>query len=357
MTVGNGDDEVSVVCVGGTPYEMGQAMGALLKDDATAVMKTFLAMARIEDPDMFSDETLDAAFKAIEPYTDERFIEELKGIAEGVGLPYDLVRRTHMIPVVAPYACSGLAAWGKATRDEHLYQVRNLDYEIRGGLQDHPAVVIYVPNEGVPHVNVTFAGCAGVNTGMNVQGIALTEMGDSPSREYPYDLDGVHFTTLFREILYDAKSLDDAVQMIKDAKRTKKYHYIIGDGQHGAGVKMLAHAPDLVIWKDNDPTDEVAPNVLEGVVYNAEGRDPIGFAHLKKYYGRYTADSMVMWSKSVGSLGGNLLNVVYDATALELWVAYAHKLECAYRRPYVHIKVSDHVDPTAPPEGAVVFGK
>ena len=355
--VGNGDDEVAVVVVGGTPREMGYALGSLLKKDVVAVMETFLGMARADDPDMFSDKTLDTAFAAIEPYTDKRFIEEMEGLAEGAGVPYEMVRRVHMIPVVAPYACSGVAAWGKATSDGHLYQVRNLDYEIRGGLQDHPAVVVYVPAEGVAHVNVTFAGYLGVNTGMNVQGIALTEMGDSPSREYPYNLDGEHFTTLFRRILYDAKSLDEAVQTIKDAKRTKKYHYIVGDGQHGAAVKMLAHAPDLVIWKDNDPTDEVAPNVLENVVYNAEGRDPIGFAHLKKYHGKYNADSMIMWSKSVGSLGGNLLDVVYDATALELWVAYAHGLECAYRRPYIHVKVNDFLDPSRPPEGAVPFKK
>jgi len=29
---------------------------------------------------------------------------------------------------------------------------------------------------------------------------------------------------------------------------------------------------EVAIWKDNDPTDEIAPNVLSSCVYNDEGR-------------------------------------------------------------------------------------
>ena len=46
---------------------------------------------------------------------------------------------------------------------------------------------------------------------MNAEGIALTSIGDSPSDEAPYPLDGTHFFSLFRSILYDAHNLDQAV--------------------------------------------------------------------------------------------------------------------------------------------------
>jgi hypothetical protein len=56
---------------------------------------------------------------------------------------------------------------------------------------------------------------------------------------------------------------------------------------------------------------------------------------------------MIQLSKAIATLGGNLLNAVYDSTALECWVAYANgngpEAECAYRRPYVHIKLADYV--------------
>lgn len=353
-TIGTGKDTIPVVVVTGTPYEMGRSEGQLLKAEATALLKRFLGIARLSEPKKYSDTALDAAWKDMTPYLDARFVAELHGLADGAGLPFDLVRRVHMIPVVSEYACSGVAMWGKATRDGTFYQFRNLDYITEGGLQDYPAVVIYLPDKGTPHVNVTFAGYAGANTGMNANGIVLTEMGDSPSREYPYDLHGIHFTILFRKVLYDAGNLAEAVRIIRDAKRIKKYHFIIGDGRSKRAVKMLAHAPNLVVWSDNDPKDEVAPNILENVVYNCEGRDPIAWAHLKKYYGRYDADAMIQLSKSVGSLGGNLLDAVYDGTHLELWVAYAEKQECAYRRPYVHLRLKDYLDFSKKPPGAVV---
>jgi len=354
-SVGVEPDAIPLVVVTGTPYEMGLALGTLMKKEVNELLGTFLGGAQLLGGKRYDTETLDAAWNAVSPYIHKRFVEELEGLADGAGLPFEQVRRAHMIPVVSDYACSGVAVWGQATNDGHLYQIRNLDYTMLGRLQDYPLVVLYVPEEGIAHVNVTFAGVIGVNTGMNAEGIALTEIGDTPGRDYPFDLDGAHFMTLFRDILYDAHDLDEAVKMITEAKRIKKYHYVVGDGKNNKAVKMKAHAPGLDIWSDNDPDDELAPRILEDIVYHAEGRDPIAFAHLSRYRGRYMADGMIQLSKSIGSIGGNLMNVVYDATALELWVAYADKLECAYLRPYVHIKLEDYLEASGPPEGAVTF--
>ena len=144
-------------------------------------------------------------------------------------------------------------------------------------------MVIYVPKEGIAHINPSFIGSIGCHTGMNAEGITLTEIGDSPGRDKPYDLHGLHFMMMFRDILYSAKSLDQAVQMIKDTKRIKKYHFVVGDGKIPAAVKMKAWAPNLLIWKDNDPKDEMAPHVFPNVVYHAEGRTPTARAHISQY--------------------------------------------------------------------------
>jgi len=278
----------------------------------------------------------------MEPFMSTRFKEELRGLAEGSGLPLAVLQRAHMIPVVSEYSCSGVAIWGAATRNGHLYQIRNLDYSVDAHLQDFPCVVIYVPKEGIPHLNPSFAGSIGCHTGMDAEGITLTEIGDSPGRDKPYDLHGLHFMMMFRDILYSAKSLDEAVQMIKDTKRIKKYHFVVGDGKLPGAVKMRAWAPNLLVWKDNDPKDEVAPNVFPNAVYHAEGRTPTCRAHLSQYIrGGYDADAVIQLSKAIGSLGGNLMDAVYDATAREAWLSYAEKNECAYRRPYVHDNLND----------------
>ena len=38
-----------------------------------------------------------------------------------------------------------------------------------------------------------------------------------------------------------------------------------------------------------------------------------------------------------------LINVVYDATSLEMWIAFAEGLEVASQQPYVHLKLKDYL--------------
>jgi hypothetical protein len=341
-SLGTAPGHFPVVVVAGTPYEMGHSLGILMKPEIRAFAPRFLAGAQQARGDALSSVRLDEAWRTMEPFMSARFKEELRGLAEGSGLSLELIQRAHMVPVISEYSCSGVAVWGTATRTGHLYQIRNLDYSTDAHLQDYPCVVIYIPSDGIPHLNPSFAGSIGCHTGMNAEGIALTEIGDSPGSDKPYDLHGLHFIFMFRDILSTARTLDQAVQMIKDTKRIKKYHFIVGDGKLPAAVKMKAWAPDLAIWKDNDPADEMAPQVFPNVVCHAESRTPTALGHLSEYaHGRYDADAVIQLSAALGSLGGNLMNAVYDATTREAWLSYAKKNECAYRRPYVRVNLRD----------------
>ena len=121
----------------------------------------------------------------------------------------------------------------------------------------------------------------------------------------------------------------------------KRYHYVFGDGrgEHRA-VKIRAHMPEppdrrMLIWKDNDPTDEFAPRVLEQVVYNDEGRG--AFPLVEREYGTLNADKMIQIANHLAIRGENVMNVVYDATAMRLWVSYAKGRQEAYLRPYTLI--------------------
>lgn len=352
LTVGTGPDSFPLAVVTGTPREMGQSLGRLMQPEIQAFAPRFLEMAQKEEGDKLSNQNLDQAWKTMEPYMGKAYIEEMEGLAEGAGIPLEVAKRVHMIPAISEYSCSGVAIWGKATRDGHLYQIRNLDYTTTAHLQDFRCVVIYIPKEGIAHLNPSFAGGIGCHTGMNMEGITLTEIGDSPSSDIPYDMNGLHFMIMFRQILYSAKTLEEAEQMIQKTKRIKKYHFVVGDGKIPAAVKMKAWAPDLVIWKDNDPTDEAAPNIYPNIVHHAESRTPTACGHFSQFgKGGYNADAVIQLSKAIGTVGGNLMNVVYDGTAREAWISYALGEECAYRRAYNRVKLSDFVPykPSAAP--------
>ncbi len=356
-TVGSGHDEVPVLVVGGTPYEMGHAVGRSMKDDVRQCLSGWLALARKEAPPMFTDAALDAAWKAVSPYTSEEFKQELRGVADGSGVSYDLLRRAHMVPVVSSFSCSGVAVWGPATRNGHVLHFRNLDFTVDAGLQDHPLIVVYLPDRGVPHVNVTIAGYVGSHTGMNAEGVVLGEKGESPDKEAPYDVNGIHFSTLFRDVLYHARGLSEAVKQIKSAKLIKRYYFYVSGakGPDRGAVKIKVTTPDPVplhVWTDDDKTDELYPKVLKNAIYNTMD-NKAAYAHLKANWGKYDPEKMIELSRRVASKNGSLCNVVYDGTDLELWVAFAEKDQPASKRPYVHLRLRDYLDPSKRPPGAV----
>ncbi|UCH33988.1 MAG: hypothetical protein JSV65_15725 [Armatimonadota bacterium] len=346
-SVGSGGDEIAVVVVSGTPYEMGYDYGRLMRDEVGASMGRYLEKAKADDPERCTDANLDAAWATMEPYVSARFLEELRGVAAGAGVPYALIRRAHSVPLVEDFACSGVAVWGAATANGRLYQIRNLDYTTDAGLQDYPVIVVYIPETGIPHANVAFAGFVGSMAGLNAEGIALTEKGASPSSDYPFDVNGLHFMVMFRSILQDAASLDDALAIVRSAKRIKKYYYMIGDGRRRAAAKIRAFAPELDIWPDNDPTDEVAPQVMPNLVYVTMD-DRKAWDHFNAHYGQYNPELVIELSRLVGTDGG-LTYVVYDPAGREMWVAYAEGNTPAHQREYVHFRLSDYL--RRPPRG------
>ncbi|MFO0925104.1 MAG: C45 family autoproteolytic acyltransferase/hydrolase [Pirellulales bacterium] len=339
LTISNGEAKFPVVVVKGSPYEMGYQLGKATREE----IRTFIpaALAGIQKALGVDQSTLLEVWSRTAAYADDRVEQELAGLADGCGLPLTTLQAVHAIPLMMPYSCSSIAAWGHATVDGHLYQTRNLDWSMDVGAHEFPVIVVFMPEEGIPHVVPSFAGMIGAHTGMNAKGIALSEMGDASAKEAPYQVHAPHFTVFFRTMLYDGDKLSKALDIFRSQIPTKRYHYVFGDGMSEVGaVKVRAHAPEpaskrVTIWKDNDPTDEFAPNVLSCVVYNDEGRG--AFPTLKQKLGKLSAEDLIALANQIPIKGGNVENVVYDATALRLWVSYAKGSQEAYQRPYAFL--------------------
>jgi hypothetical protein len=336
-----GDREIPLVVVRGTPYEMGRQLGGALKEEMTAFIPA--ALAGICSQLQVSEELLTEVWSRSAAYADDRVEQELAGVADGSGLPLRTLQAMHAVPLLMPYSCSSIAAWGAATEDGHLYQTRNLDWNLEIGAHNVAAIVVYQPDKGIPHVVPTFAGFSGAHTGMNARGIVLAEMGDASRREAPYFVHAPHFTAWFRTLLYDADSLTRTLDIFTAQPMTKRYHFVFGDGQsERRAVKIRAHSPEaanarLKIWKDNDPDDEFAPHVLSCIVYNDEGRG--AFPTLKEQTGKLNGERLLELARQIPIRGGNVVNVVYDATALRMWITYASGTSEAYQQPAAYLEL------------------
>jgi len=78
--------------------------------------------------------------------------------------------------------------------------------------------------------------------------------------------------------------------------------------------------------------------VLPNVVYNDEGRG--AFPILRRDYGKFDGERMKDLACSIPIRGGNVMDVVFDATALRLWVSYAGVNQEAYERPFVFLDLT-----------------
>jgi isopenicillin-N N-acyltransferase-like protein len=337
--VTNGISRVPVVVVGGTAYQRGWHFGRLMREEirqfVPAVVKGFQGELKVDDA------TLDRVWAATAGHTDDRVEQEILGVADGSGLPVRTLQHAHCLPLLMPYSCSSIAAWGSATPDGHLYQTRNLDWSLAAGAHEFPVLLVQLPLDGQAHVMPTFAGVVGANCGMNAAGLVLSEIGDAGKAEAPYDIHAPHFTTWFRTLLYDATSLTQALDTFSKTPQTKRYHFVFGDGlKDRRAVKIrtdtrMTGADRIRIWADQEGTDELAPNVLSCVVYHDEGRG--AFPALNQGRGKLDGPALVAIANSIPIKGGNVLNAVFDGTGLRLWVSYAGGELEAYQRPSVFL--------------------
>lgn len=223
ILVGEGDVQLPVVVVRGSPYEMGCQLGRLIGEQ----MRVFIpsAMAKIHHELKVEAETLQEVWARTAAYADDRVEQELARLADGSRMPLSLLQAVHAVPLLMPYSCSSIAAWGEATEDGHLYQTRNLDWSLAMKAHEFPVIVVYRPDHGLPHVVPTFAGMIGAHTGMNARGIALSEMGDASAKENRIPIKGGNVMN----VVYDATSLRMWVSYAKGDQEAYERPYVFLD--------------------------------------------------------------------------------------------------------------------------------
>ena len=338
--VGPPNNEITILYLKGTPYERGYAHGKLCEKDVasflTLVQKSMLAGMKCDES------VLDRAYAAMEPFIPQAYKDEMKGLADGAGVPLKLVHEVHAIPELSEYHCTFVAATGKATPDGHTYQLRALDYATRAHIQDHPAIIVSQPRNGVPFVSVGWCGFVGIVTGVNSQEIAMSQIGDHFGDECE-TLQGEPMVFVMRDVLTQARTMSQAIRVIREARRTSSYLYCLGAAK-SHDVRALTTCKDFCKVYDSETLPFPFP-ILKGVVYMSMGWDSDWnkkvFKCLRPLYGKIDANA-IMKNVSMGLGTGDLQSVVFDVTAQKMWVANAGKDGTpAFKRVFVPVDVKE----------------
>jgi isopenicillin-N N-acyltransferase-like protein len=236
---GQADDinGVRVFRVGGSPREMGLRVGKNFRDEIRFLFKEYFE-TYTDDPEL-RDKFL-ANAKALEAFLDDEERAELKGLAEGAGLSWEEVLVVHtFLDSIRVVNCSTFVLQPPATKDDTVIFGRNLDFPGRGVAHKHSMVMVFSPAGKYSFAAVTWPGMAGVLSGMNEHGLCLAVMNVYKKKD---TVKGVPYVLLFRRVLEQCKTFDEAKALLEKSDRTCGNNLMVVDASGKCGTFELDHA-------------------------------------------------------------------------------------------------------------------
>ncbi len=322
-----------VLIAQGTHREIGQAHGALLKNEVRKMVDATLytiGWAYTMERGRWFINDLRAAYKRLQPFVPQKYQEEMIGLAETSGISLEEIQLTNVFPEM--FHCSGFALWGKATEDGVLYHGRVLDYMTEIGLQYHAVVFIFKPERSFAFANIGYSGFIGSVSGMNDQQIAIGEMGGRGEGEW----DGLPMAFLVREGLEKANSLAQALTIFKDTPRTCEYYYVISDGKI-PDARGLATDPQRFELIEPNKAHPLLPHPFaDAVLMSAGDRYEKLAERVRENYGKINQEKAIHLMDRPVAMKSNLHDVLFAPQLLEFWVANAGSHTPACNEPYYH---------------------
>ena len=343
-------DGQRVALLHGSPSEIGQAHGKLLKEESIrcvdSVLNTFGTAQTIATGRWFRHD-LAKAYARLAPNIPQAHLEEADALADALGLDRATVQAVNVFPEL--FHCSGFAAFGKATKDGKLYHGRVLDYMTTIGLQDACTNLVIAVDGKIPFVNVGYAGFIGSVSGMNAEKISLGEMGGRGEGQW----DGVPMATLMRRALEECDSLDEVKALWQNNPRTCEYYYVFADGETRSAVGVAA-TPEKVEFVAPGQGHPLLGEGIEDVVVLSAGKrlEDLRGRIVEKYGSIDASVGQWLMSRPV-AMDSNLHNVLFVPEDGMLYVANASHDQPAADRPYAKLdlqellkKVSDKRKPS-----------
>jgi tetratricopeptide (TPR) repeat protein len=272
---------LTVIYLKGSPFEMGYADGVLMREKMHTLENQFLEMIRSYVPQHWVMEILKnyviyrnrhlSDFVPLD-YRTEIYAATLGSpdIHPEEGNFYNRLLNYHaahdvsymMIdnPFISAHAgCTAFGAWGNATLNKHLITGRNFDWEAAEVFSTNRVVEMCEPDGKIPFISVSWAGMAGVVSGMNRAGVSVTVNG-APSKLPATTATPVAIVA--RAIMERAHNLDEALNILRDAKVFVSTLWLVGSRADGKFV-VVEKTPGATNVREPEGDSIVCPNHFE----------------------------------------------------------------------------------------------
>jgi isopenicillin-N N-acyltransferase-like protein len=271
-------DGLLVVYLKGSPFEMGYAEGMLLQNQMHTLENEFLQMIHGYVPQHWLMEMLKYYViyrnRHLSDYVPLDYRMEIYGTTLGCldihpeeGPYYNRLLNYHaahdvsymMIdnPFISARAgCTAFGAWGGATANGHLITGRNFDWEAAEVFSRDRVVMMCDPDNGIPFISLSWAGMAGVVSGMNRAGVSVTVNG-APS-SLPHE-SATPVAIVAREIMEKAHNLDESLNILRKAKVFVSTLWLVGSRTDGKFV-VVEKTPDATQVREPEGDSIVCAN-------------------------------------------------------------------------------------------------
>lgn len=161
---------------------------------------------------------------------------------------HDITQKLEHSPLLG---CTAFAVAGPATVDGHLLVGRNFDFEGPKPFDQDKAVLFFKPAGKIPFASVAWPGMSGVVTGVNAAGIYISI---NAARTDDKGQVGIPVELLARLVMEQARSLDDAIRILKDNPVMVPDFYLLADGKTGESAVVERSPTRLEVRRSKDTT-------------------------------------------------------------------------------------------------------
>jgi len=195
-------------------------------------------------------------------YVPQEVIDYIQGCEDALEVPFEDVAGIWVAEGAAYiHKCSSFAAWGPATKDGKLIQMRSLEFPLSiqdpltgDFVQDSPILVICDPIDHHAFMYPTFAGYV-VEDGINEKGISVSNMW-SPSNDQICS--GEPMGIRLFEVLYSASTAQEAIEILT-RDETFGYNFVVSDSKVPIGYAVESTAHQYYAGTSDDPVESIKP--------------------------------------------------------------------------------------------------
>lgn len=362
---GCGNDTFRIVHVWGTPYQQGFAQGQLQPNAIRALpgmITTYIEeMIAGNVPSWIPQWVIDIVaeygapylfeltYNWTKPFTPQRYIDEMQGIADGAGVDVKQVIAYNMFPETTKAACTIVGATGPSTANKQIAHLRALDFPVDCPIKDYAQITVYHSgaNSTEPNVaNFGWAGMVGSLTGLSDTAIGV---GEKVWINHPKGIEGVHgqpWMFILRDVLIQP-NMDAALATIQNANRTCAIHVGVGDSTTNTFRGLTIAKDSYTVYNDTSLNYPEHP-ILPGIMYWDKHVQPTSSyclpTLLRQYYGSIDAETLALKVSAAGATG-SFHSITLDYANLVAFVANSRKTTVtsgdinAYNRQFTRVDV------------------